>query len=227
MSHTANVLRIWVDGDRMSLMSSKFHAIFVYQSFLKVISACNDSLWIKWWNRANWQCDWFWNKDVFMVRKMKSVRYYDVRKNLSHRHLCNYTRLNSNIILSTCIVKIILMTSPFPPHLRTLTTTPKENSKSISGIKKMKLKDFMNREQESFQWKKNTKRNVNIFEARMSLKNDSIEALVSLVQFLLVWCSWKNQHLNPKQTERKTYNKFLRYFSLEKCLSAPVCRWNF
>ena len=72
--------------------------------------------------------------------------------------------------------------------------------------------------------KKKTKRNVHIFEARMSLKNDSIEALVSLVQFLLVWCSWKNQHLNPKQTERKTYNKFLPYFSLEKCLSAPVCR---
>lgn len=170
MSHTANVLRILVDGDRMSLMSSKFHAIFVYQSFLKVISACDDSLWIKWWNRANWQCDWFWNKDVFIVRKMKSVRYYDVRKNLSQRHLCNYTRLNSNIILSTCIVKIILMTSPFPPHLRTLTTTPKENSKSISGTKKMKLRDFMNREQESFQWKKKNQKKCSYFWSPNELK---------------------------------------------------------
>ena len=144
------------------------------------------------------------------------------KENIPQGHLCNYTRLNSNIILWKCIVKVILLCSPLPPHPPTLTTTPKGNSKSISGIKKMKLKDFMNREEECFQWKRLPKQILIFLNPEWAWKMTVSKRWYFQFSFSSYGVIGKNQHSNPKQNERKTYNKFLCYFSLEKCLCAGM-----
>ena len=144
------------------------------------------------------------------------------KENIPQGHLCNYTRLNSNIILSRFIVKVTLLSSPLPPHPPTLTTTPKGNSKSISGIKKMKLKDFMNREEECFQWKRLPKQMLIFLNPEWAWKMTVSKRWYFQFSFSSYGVIGKNQHSNPKQNERKTYNKFLCYFSLEKCLCAGM-----
>ena len=70
--------------------------------------------------------------------------------------------------------------SPHPHH------HPKGKQKKHFRNKENEVKRFHEQGRGTFPMKKITETNVDIFESRMSLKNDSIEALVFSVQFLFV-----------------------------------------